>query len=327
MIAKPRSIPIEILILEAIVRRLPPLHPRKTEYEKKLYRKRAGFKGELILDYYMTQIQDEDFTILQDLRIPYNGTYFQIDTLLISPFFLLVIDAKNYAGTLEFQVDFNQLIRTLNDIVEVFADPIVQTKLQVDQLKKFLFTKRISPPPIEFLVALSNQNSLIKNPANDREVAKRVIRSSSISLKILPFQAMYRNPFLSQKEIKKLVTLLIKNHIPFVPDIASMNLPLDEMKKGVQCIVCETIGMKWENRTWICNNCGCSSKTAHIAAVKDYFLLYGHAISNKQFREYLNIDSIHLAKRLLRDLNLHTSGSKKGRVYHPDKSFFEESEV
>ncbi|MBT2678936.1 NERD domain-containing protein [Bacillus sp. ISL-35] len=134
MIGKTREYPKEIMMLEAIVKRFSPEHYKKAVFEKKLYRKLAGYKGEKTLDYYISQIDHSEMLILQDLRIPINDTHFQLDTLIITPYFLLNIDSKYYAGTLTFLPEFNQLIRFHNDIEEVFADPILQARIQASQL-------------------------------------------------------------------------------------------------------------------------------------------------------------------------------------------------
>ena len=323
MIGKTREYPIEIMILEAIVRRFPPDDFKKAEFEKKLYRKRAGYKGEKTLDYFLGQIDHSEMVILHDLRIPINSTHFQIDTLIITPYFILIIDSKNYAGTLIFLPEFNQLIRIQNEIEEVFPDPILQTKIQASQLKAFLKKFRITPPPTEYLVAISNTQALIKNPTNDKEVSYRVFRSSNVAFKIPPIYKKHPQSLLSKNDMKKIARLLIKAHEPLVPDPKSMNLPFDKMVKGVQCPSCEVLGMDYHQGKWTCKSCGQKSPDAHIQALRDYFLIYGPSITNKQFRDYLKLNSSSTAKRLLSSMDLVFSGTNKGRTYFPGKNFFD----
>ncbi|UYZ21517.1 NERD domain-containing protein [Mesobacillus jeotgali] len=323
MIGKTREYPKEIMILEAIVRRFPPDDFKKAEFEKKLYRKRAGYKGEKTLDYFLEQVDHSEMVILHDLRIPINSTHFQIDTLIITPYFLLIIDSKNYAGTLIFLPEFNQLIRIQNDIEEVFPDPILQAKIQASQLKAFLKKFHITPPPTEYLVAISNTQALIKNPTNDKEVSYRVFRSSNVAFKIPPIYKKHPQSLLSKNDMKKIARLLIKAHEPLVPDPKSMNLPIEKMVKGVQCASCETFGMDYHQGKWTCKSCGQKSLDAHIQALRDYFLIYGPSITNKQFRDYLKLNSSSTSKRLLSSMDLVFSGTNKGRIYSPGKSFFD----
>ncbi|HAQ08777.1 MAG TPA: NERD nuclease [Bacillus bacterium] len=323
MIGKTRAYPKELMILEAIVRRLPPNDLKKADLEKKLYRKRAGYKGEKTLDYFLAQMDHSEMVILHDLRIPLNGTHFQIDTLIISPYFLLIIDSKNYAGTLIFLPEFNQLIRIQNNIEEVFSDPILQTKIQGSQLRLFLEKHHITPPPIENLVAISNTQAIIKNPANDQEVSYRVFRSANVSFKIPPFYKKYTQPLLSKNEMKKISRYLIKAHEPLVPDPKSMNLPFNKMIPGVQCPVCETFGMDYHQGKWTCTSCGHKSAQAPIQALRDYFLIYGPSITSKQFRAFMKVRSSSTAKRLLATMDLSSLGTTKGRTYFPGKGFFD----
>ncbi len=323
MIGKTREYPKEIMILEAIVRRFPPDDFKKAEFEKKLYRKRAGYKGERTLDYFLEQIDHSEMLILHDLRIPVNSTHFQIDTLILTPYFLLIIDSKNYAGTLIFLPEFNQLIRVQDDIEEVFPDPILQTKIQASQLKAFLKKFHITSPSIENLVAISNGQAIIKNPTNDREVSYRVFRSANVAFKIPPFYQKHTQFLLSKNDMKKIARLLIKAHESLVPDPKSMNLPFDKLITGVQCPACETFGMVYHQGKWTCKSCGQKSKDAHFQALKDYFLIYGPSITSKQFREFMKVGSPSTAKRLLASMSLTFDGTTKGRIYFPGKSFFD----
>lgn len=323
MIGKKREYPKEIMILEAIVRRFPPDDFKKAEFEKKLYRKRAGYKGEKTLDYFLEQVDHSQMVILHDLRIPINGTHFQIDTLIITPYFLLIIDSKNYAGTLIFLPEFNQLIRIQNEIEEVFADPILQTKIQASQLKAFLKKHHITPPPIENLVGVSNSQAIIKNPTNDKEVSYRVFRSANVAFKIPPFYQQHTKSLLTKNDMKKIARHLIKAHEPLIPDPKSMNLPFDKMVKGVQCPACEAFGMDYHQGKWTCKECGHKTADAHTQALKDFFLIYGPTITSKQFRDFMKIKSSSTAKRILLSMDLVFIGTYKGRSYSPGKRFFE----
>lgn len=321
MIEKTRNFPREITVLKTILRRFT-LNPQlQAELESKLSRKSAGYRGEKELDYHISQFDHSKFYILHDLRIPHNNTHFQIDSLLISNTFILIIDSKNYAGTLDFYPEFNYLLQTLNGIEKVYPDPILQTRTQASQLKSFLLKHHFSPPPIEYLVSISNSQAVIRNPGNSQEVTMRVFKTPAVAYKIQSLNDKYHKQVLSTKEIKKITKLLLKSHEPYIPDILSMNLPMDQVHKGVQCPECSRIGMKKIHGNWVCKKCGHLSKDAHIDALRDFFIINGPAITSRQFCDFLNIPSIHQAKRLLSSMDLDSTGTKKGRVYKPGKNF------
>lgn len=134
MIVKKRQLPLMILKLQSLLRRLPKNHPKIPYIEENLAKKMAGYRGEHSIDYPLSFLTFQNYFILHDLRLPHNDYFFQIDTLLISPKFILMLEVKNIAGKLFFDQEFHQLVRTLNDKEEVFPDPILQVKRHETQL-------------------------------------------------------------------------------------------------------------------------------------------------------------------------------------------------
>ncbi|WP_213020645.1 nuclease-related domain-containing protein [Siminovitchia terrae] len=85
MVKKARAVPLRILVLEALLRRLPIDHPGRGTIEADLIRRKAGFKGEQSLDYFMRHLPFNGHYIFQDLRLPLSDNiFFQIDSLLLS---------------------------------------------------------------------------------------------------------------------------------------------------------------------------------------------------------------------------------------------------
>ena len=322
MIAKTRTIPLEILIFEAVLTRMPPDHPRKTEFHTKLIKRRAGYKGERELDYHLAQLPEQDFTIIQDLRLPHKNTFFQLDNLLLGPSFFLNLESKYFSGALEFDQEFDQMIRTINDTQEAYLNPILQAKIQISRFRTWLAEHQFTPPPIEYFVTITNQQSIIKNPAHNKEVSYRVCRSARIPFKIDDIKNKYKNDVFPKKEIKKLTRLLIKSHEPLIPNMKSLNLPLADLLTGIQCPKCAAFRMERTYGTWYCKACGHTSKDAHIAAIRDYFLLFNPSITNPQLRKFLHIDSADLATRILNSMNLTVEGTTKKRIYSPPINYF-----
>lgn len=81
---------------------------------------------------------EETYSILHDIRLFDQNHHFQIDTIIISAYFLLLLEIKNIAGTLLFDSKFNQLIRISEGNSEGFPDPILQVKRQEEQFRKWL---------------------------------------------------------------------------------------------------------------------------------------------------------------------------------------------
>ncbi|WP_456277372.1 nuclease-related domain-containing protein [Bacillus sp. AK128] len=318
MIIKKRSEPVRLLANEALLRRLSADFPRRSEIEEDYRRRKAGYRGEQALDYHLNMIQDPHFYILQDLRLPIYHSFFQIDTLILTPHYALVIEVKNMAGTLLFDTTFNQMIRTFNDKQEGFTDPISQVKRQSEHLETFLKTISYSLP-IKSLVIISNPSTIIKteDKATARIIQKQVIHVHRL-LTYIKELTPSSSPLLDTKSLKKLAKLLVKSHTPplqFDMKEAYDVVPI-QLAKGVQCPHCEFIPMNRVSTRWSCPSCMETSKTAHIQAIQDYFLLHSPTITSSEAENFLKITSLDLSYRLLSNMDLTYSGKTKGRVYH-----------
>ncbi|OYD57972.1 hypothetical protein CGZ90_08765 [Fictibacillus aquaticus] len=73
--------------------------------------------------------------------------------------------------------------------------------------------------------------------------------------------------------------------------------------------------MKKMVKNWICPKCKCLDKEAYKEALQDYGLLISPMITNFEFRDFLHIQSIHVASKMLLRLKLPASGHTKGRKY------------
>lgn len=136
MIVKERQMPIYLRQLEALFRRLPAYHPKRDVVAESLAKHKAGYKGEQAINYPLSFLPEEKYSILHDIRLFDQDHYFQIDTIIISAHFLLFLEIKNIVGTLLFDSRFNQLIRMSEGSSEGFPDPILQVKRQEAQLRK-----------------------------------------------------------------------------------------------------------------------------------------------------------------------------------------------
>ena len=321
MIAKRRTTPLRILVNEALLRRLPLDHPKRQDVLKDLLIKRAGLKGEQDMDYYISLLNENDFFIIQDLRIPLGTNHFQIDFLLLSTKFALLTENKNMPGIIEFDPDFKQVFRKYNDSTEVYDCPVDQVKRQAFQFKHWLKNHNIDTVPLEFLVTYSNHGSILQNPSKNQEIYQRVCKGGNFVFKVDEFQNRHQREVLSAKDIKKLVKLLIKSHEPEKASVSKYNISHSEISTGILCPSCERLHMERISRKWYCPHCGTASTNAHEQAIIDYFLLIGPTVSNKQLRTFLHLPSQKVASYLLGNMELGHTGNTKNRVYFQHNLF------
>ncbi|WP_419393408.1 nuclease-related domain-containing protein [Cytobacillus praedii] len=318
MIVKELSKPSSILKLEALMRRISADHAKYTEMKEDLRKRQAGYNGERAICYYLDFLSEKDYFVFHDLRLPSRKHHFQIDYLVLSSHLALILECKNFYGTLLLEDSFNQLIRTANDKEEGFQNPLVQARWHQQQLSIFLSSHGYSQIPIDYLVAFSSPSTIIKTNSRNPSILKKIVHGYHLLERLKETERVYRDDVIDRKGIRKLCKLLLKSHVPGTQDILlKYGVAKSEVITGVQCPNCKAFGMTCVRKKWFCEKCECFDRDAHIDAVKDYFLLLNSTMSNKQFREFTHLSSVDMASKLLMRMNLPSSGENKGRVYHP----------
>ncbi|UII55545.1 NERD domain-containing protein [Cytobacillus spongiae] len=299
MIIKHRSIPLRILKHEALLRRISNNHPKRIEIERNLTKNLAGYKGEKTIDYHLEHLKD--FMILHDVRLSINNLTFQIDTLLLSSKFLLLLEIKNIFGTLIFDHEFKQLIRkNKEDKEEGFPTPLAQANRHSILLKKWLDTHTKFNLPIEYFIVISHSSTILKTSTNSIQLFDKVFHAQHLIEKINTMQKKYRTEHLDEKSLKKLSKLIIKAHSLEDFNILSYyKMEESEVIPGVACPNCKQIGMVRLHGCWKCPSCTHLSKDAHLSTISDYFLLIDDRLTNHKFCEFSLLASPNIASRIL----------------------------
>lgn len=129
----------------------------KTIEEKK------GFKNEkdaaYIIDFEF--MKSETTAVLHDVRFEYKGRIAQIDHLLISPYFVTVIESKFFSGKVKIDENNSWTVKYGEKIIPI-PSPILQNERHVLVLKEILNNENIIPkgkkiPEIINCVMLSNK--------------------------------------------------------------------------------------------------------------------------------------------------------------------------
>ncbi|XQY92861.1 nuclease-related domain-containing protein [Metabacillus sp. HB246100] len=317
MIAKPRTYPKHLKALEALQARISHDHPVYERVKENIAKRAAGYRGEQGIDYYLSFLDENKYTILHDVRL-FDGThFFQIDTLILSKKFILILEVKNIAGTLTFDQTFHQLIRQLDEKVEGFADPILQIQRQTLQLRKWLAThsawKHI---PIKSLVIISTPRTIVKSINSMKEISELVIHTAKLPFRVAELEHSFSKNILSEKQRHQLTTTLLKHHLPKDSDILSQyGLSQEEIIKGVFCPACSFIPIQYYRGKWLCPHCDHNSKHAHKKALEEYSLIFSLVITNSELRNFLLVPSTMAANRLFHSLNLSFEGKNKARKY------------
>ncbi|WHZ01957.1 nuclease-related domain-containing protein [Neobacillus sp. YX16] len=317
MIAKSCSITIRIEKLQALDRRIAPNHPVRRDVSTELSNRMAGYRGEKSLEFHLSMLSDSKYYIFHGLRLKYKKYFFQVDNLLLCSSFGINLEVKNMGGELHFEKNFNQMVQTKKDSSARKTNPVLQAKLQAIKLKKWLNERNCPDIPIYYLFVNSNSKTLIVSEPGNERINQHICNSEFLIEKIFQIENTNKVEVLSIKELRKIKRILLASHTPDNPEILQhFNLTQNNILPGVQCPKCHYLPMKYSRGTWFCPTCKEKSKTAHIQAVYDYFLLIKPFITNSEFRQFLHIESIHIAQKLLASMKLHFTGKFKDRVYH-----------
>ncbi|MBU9710744.1 nuclease-related domain-containing protein [Evansella tamaricis] len=326
MIIKARQKSVKLLKLEALLRRLPQNHSKREKVEKEYRITKAGFKGEQSIDYYLNFIPHELVLIFHDLKLSNQKVKFQMDTLILTPYFILIAEIKYLAGEVTYDPDMNQLIQTYNGSKKIYGDPIHQVERQAYQIKQWLNSQKLlqnaANIPIESVVVFANdqaQFTILPSQLQERKyILQKFFRSSKLPDTINNFITLHSTPYFSNKDLKKMTKLLLKHNINEEIDVLQLfQINQAELVQGVFCPECNTIPMVRKHGAWLCINSYCRhrSKQAHYIALEDYKLLLGDRITNKKMLNFLSLTKSSSCKYLLKTMHLPYEGSTKNRVY------------
>jgi hypothetical protein len=322
---KDLPVPLRLILTEILHYRLIFGHPKHPEIQIDLKKRKAGYKGELILSHYVKEFPQEKYYIFHDLQLEHNGIYFQIDTLLISRNYILIIEAKNIVGTLLFDNVFNQLIRKNTDGTEdVFEDPRVQAKRLCKLLGGLLAKNGLNFLPIDHLVFFSSSTkTILKTNTNDYRGLERVCKGRDLFNKIDQLDKAYTQAKVNDESILEISKFLLSQHKPQKINILQeYGLTGTDIRTGVRCTQCFHIPMVYKRGKWLCPICLAISKDAFISGVDDYFLLFKPCITNAECRNFLHIPTVDTTQKILLLLNLPSEGNTRNRVYFPPSEQF-----
>ncbi|MDQ0257392.1 DNA-directed RNA polymerase subunit RPC12/RpoP [Evansella vedderi] len=318
MIKMPLKVPLIIKQLEALKQRLYQNHPKLPQIEYDLAKRWRGYRGEKAIQYYLKLIDDSDLYIFNNLRLKIKDTFFEIDTLILTSYYFLIFQVKNYRGEeISFENYFNQCTRTINGQRETIDDPLLQAKrhkiLLINWLNKNKITMFI---PMEEFVVISNSKCLITTSPNHPTARQKVIRPTGILSKVEWCNSKHMETKFSNKELRKLANSLLKNHVTELPNVLEYyQIPDEDIIKGISCPKCSFKPMVKIKGYWKCTNCSTLSKNAYLKGIKDYVYLYGQEITNKQLRDFFQISSRYVAKDILQENCVNSSGKNSQTIY------------
>lgn len=315
-VVKGRDISSELAQLKALLRRLTRHHTMYTVIENNYRMMRSSIRGEREVEFPLQFLNKKEYLILHNLRLADENGYFQIDSLLLHENFILILEIKNWYGTIFFGEN-GQVTRVGDDGKEEgFPNPIPQVKLQKHRLGKWLRSYGLKDLTLDYLVVISLPSTMIKSSSSNHLIPEKVIHNNDLLFRIQSLKNIYTSPIINMEYLKRLSNILIQAHTPKEQNILdNYNLTKEELIQGIFCPKCSEIPMIRNRQKWYCQKCGIFSTNAHLQAFNDYKLLVGDFISNREAREFLQVKSPYVVKRLLQTEKFKFTGTTKNRMY------------
>nr|WP_289037764.1 nuclease-related domain-containing protein [uncultured Allobacillus sp.] len=320
-IDKKSSIPPHILKLQALYYRLPQNHSRYPFVENRIRNELSGLYGESRLYYPLSKFPTPH-KVLQNTRLNLHSFYFQIDFLIITPKFLLILESKYYSDDLMFDDTVHQVIQKKNEQIRVFEDPVLQAEEQAYQLTIWLEKLGYSKLPIEYYVVMTNSQTRLRIDPTNNHHAEKVTSLQRLPSLFREITKKHQQDLLTLNEMSNLTKTISNHHQTYNPDILkTMKVSEEDILKGVICMNCGRVGMKMYKLRWQCVACGHRSRDAHENTLKDYFLLIGPTITNQKFRNFTTLRSGSTAKDMLNKASSKVTGNTKSRQYQLSYNF------
>ena len=181
--------------------------------------------------------------------------------------------------------------------------------------KKHYFTDwlkehNLEIPLIDYIVFAYQNELTIENTSSHRLAFSYEIPNRLRSLEM-------KEDILSADQIKRLADALIQAHRQYdpFPLIEKYKLTLQDLASGVACTSCNQLTMQWRTKNWHCRACGYKDRHAHHATLAEWYCIGGTQLTNQQFRRFTNVNSRHVAKRMLANTYTEISGERRNAIY------------
>lgn len=281
--------------LEAIERRLKESHEDYQYWSERQKLTAAGIAGENAVCYYLQELTVPHLLFRNFFIKGHSNHTHEIDFILLFPNLIICLEVKNITGTLDFDDEASQLLRTRADgSVERFQNPCEQLLRHIRLLSSFF-----PNTPIEGAIVVANRNAII----GKRKSRIPIFHADHLTSFIEQQLEQYKQFTINKEAIHS--TLMHKK----LSNSLNVNFKLHQLKLGVLCPMCHfSYKMIFVSGSFICVNCRFKDKYAYLYAIKDYRLLVNDKISNEQFRLLCEIESRHAARRLLSILTIFKEG-------------------
>jgi hypothetical protein len=258
MIIKPLSKPAKLILQGYLNTRM---NLSKDDKQKYLNIKK-GYEGELIFNSLIEKLECECL-ILNGLLLEVNNTKFQIDSFLILQQTIYMNEVKNFEGDFYYE---NGRFYSSNGIER--KDPLLQLNRSSSLLRQLLQNLGLYIPIEARVVHINPHFTLYQAPRNEPIILPTQVDRYLNKIKTTPSKLNGKH--------EKLADKLISLHIEESPYEGSPSYNYDQLRKGMNCEICNSFSIFVHGKYCVCGNCGHKEwvEAAVLRNVGEYKLLF-----------------------------------------------------
>jgi len=210
---------------------------KKDNIERDIKLLRYGLDGENNV-YFELKNSFLPILCLHDVRLEYGDYVAQLDFVVISNKFTVILETKKLSGNISIDQDGN-FVRTMKnrygkEYKEGIYSPITQNIRHVDILKHVLSKElQINNMPMLSLVVMANPKTIIKKYKCPAEIERTLIKYDQIKATLEKYQNDKANQYdLPEKDMFDIANLLVRLNTPIDMDfVAKYQLSNDEYQR------------------------------------------------------------------------------------------------
>jgi len=244
MIIKKRDHPFYLMQLQSLERRLSINHPKIEEVRNNRINEMTGLKGEKQIDFPLSFLCPKEYQVLHQVRLRDAQGFFQLDCLILHKNFVLILEVKNWFGTLMFGPKGQVIRMTQEEVEDGFPNPIQQVKLQKFRLKNWLQEHGFPEIPLHCYIVIADNRTIIKEMTPQIKIPNNIIYSNQLFFEIDHIKSKFSSEHYSQNQLNKLAIILKNSHKPNRIDISKKyEVSRADIIPGVACPSCNKYSM------------------------------------------------------------------------------------
>ncbi len=296
-----------------MIARLHPEHSKVQFLQKQLYRIGAGYSGECNVDAYIERAQfPQMMKVFTDVHLCNSPKFtFQIDTLVITERYVLIVEVKNLKDTVRFVPNPPHLEQTLETGGQVVLDcPVHQIESNKSNLDAWLRQRGIHLKTLGLLVLANPNTRVLDAPDNFPLIYKRQI----------PFHLQKLEPverILTTDQIQELARQIQTEQQQFnpFPLCSYYHIQPDDLREGLLCRNCNGQLQQKNRESWHCPRCLKVAEDPYNDGISDWFMLVKNSMTNSECRSFFRLKDGNAARYILSKSSLIKKGKSTATFY------------